>query len=225
MHVSCGRLKMPAMSQSVPNNMDSVSKDVWLRGLLTVAWADGHYTDEEKALVHEVLASDQPDDFQPLQPAELAQCFAPDDPKTDDFLRTAVMVAIADGTYSEAEDQLLQEFCQALGRSTELLAGLKATLVKQEKGVCVPAGETHYDLLSPVRQWLDKMEIHDPKVARFLCRMIPAQCPFERDVVLFGRKIVHIPPMCKLNPLYEQLVNLRFRALTYLAERGEEVPH
>ncbi len=55
--------------------------------------------------------------------------------------------------------------------------------------------------------------------------MIPAQCPFERDVVLFGRKIVHIPPMCKLNPLYEQLVNLRFRALTYLAERGEEVPH
>ncbi len=222
MRVSCGPLQVPAMSQPTPKQIDSASKDVWLRGLLTVAWADGHYTDEEKALVHEVLASDQPDDFQPLQPAELAQFFAPDDPKTDDFLRTAVMVAIADGTYSEAEDQLLQEFCQALGRSTELLAGLRTTLVKQ--GVYVPAGEARHDLLRPVRQWLDKMEIHDPKVARFLCRMIPAQCPFERDVVLFGRKIVHIPPMCKLNPLYEQLVNLRFRALTYLAERGEEIP-
>lgn len=64
----------------------------------------------------------------------------------------------------------------------------------------------------------------DPKVARFLCKMIPAQCPFERDVKLFGDKVVHIPPMCKLNPLYEQLVGLRFRAMSYLADDcGEDV--
>ncbi len=204
---------------------DTVASDLWFRGLLTVAWADGHYTEEEKALVQDVLGKDTLADFQPLEPAELAHFFSPDDPKTDDFLRTAVMVAIADGTYSEAEDQLLQAFCQALGRAPELLAGLKATLVKRTEGECVPVSEPRHDLLSPVRQWLDKMEIHDPKVARFLCRMIPAQCPFERDVVLFGRKIVHIPPMCKLNPLYEQLVGLRLRALAYLAERGEEVPN
>jgi hypothetical protein len=54
--------------------------------------------------------------------------------------------------------------------------------------------------------------------------MIPAQCPFERDVKLFGDKVVHIPAMCKLNPLYNQLVGLRFRALSYLAdEKGEDI--
>ncbi|MEN9218999.1 MAG: Mo-dependent nitrogenase C-terminal domain-containing protein [Gloeomargarita sp. DG_2_bins_126] len=201
-----------------------VPSELWLRGLLTVAWADGHYTEDEKALVKDLLGSSNIDDFQPLTPQQLSEIFAPDDPRADDFLRTAIMVAIADGTYSEAEDQLLQEFCQALGRSAEILTGLKATLVKREGERCMPAGEERHDLLDPMRKWLDEMQIHDPKIARFLCRMIPAQCPFERDIVLFGRKIVHIPPMCKLNPLYEQLVGLRFRALSYLAEQGEEVP-
>ncbi len=80
------------------------------------------------------------------------------------------------------------------------------------------------DVLHPVRDWLDGMDIHDPRLARFLCKTIPPQCPFERDIVLFGRKVVHIPPMCKLNPLYEQLVGLRFRALSYLADDcGEDV--
>ncbi len=199
--------------------------ELWLRGLLTVAWADGHYTDEEKALVKDLLGSSEIDDFQPLKPQELADVFSPNDPKSNDFLRTAVMVAIADGTYSESEDQLLQEFCQVLGHSSDILSGLKATLVKREGAECVPTGAERHDLLEPVREWLDQMQIHDPKIARFLCRMIPAQCPFERDVVLFGRKIVHIPPMCKLNPLYEQLVGLRFRALSYLADQGEDLPH
>jgi hypothetical protein len=66
------------------------------------------------------------------------------------------------------------------------------------------------------------MEIHDPRLARFICKMVPPQCPFERDITLFGRKIIHIPPLCKLNPLYEQLVGLRFRALSYLADECKE---
>ena len=73
-----------------------------------------------------------------------------------------------------------------------------------------------------MRVWLDKLEIHDPRVARFLCKMIPSQCPFERDIKLFDHKVVHIPPLCKLNPLYEQLVGLRFRALSYLADDCQE---
>jgi hypothetical protein len=28
-----------------------------------------------------------------------------------------------------------------------------------------------------------------------LVRLIPAQCSFERDLVLFGRKLAHIPPI------------------------------
>jgi hypothetical protein len=62
------------------------------------------------------------------------------------------------------------------------------------------------------------------KLAHRLCQLIPAQCPFERDVKLFGRTLFHIPPMCKLNPLYEEVVALRFRALCYLADEcGEDI--
>lgn len=82
----------------------------------------------------------------------------------------------------------------------------------------------HNDLLHPIRQWLESIEIHNSKLAHFLCKSIPAQCPFERDITLFGRKLFHIPPMCKLNPLYEQVVSLRFKALCYLADEcGEDV--
>ena len=66
--------------------------------------------------------------------------------------------------------------------------------------------------------------MHDPRLARFVCKLIPSQCPFERDVVLFKKKLVHIPPMCKINPLYDQLVALRLRCLTFLAEREPQGP-
>lgn len=80
------------------------------------------------------------------------------------------------------------------------------------------------DFLSPIRQWLDSQEVRNPKLAHSLCKLIPAQCPFERDIVVFGRKLFHIPPMCKLNPLYEQVVTLRFKALCYLADEcGEDI--
>jgi hypothetical protein len=86
------------------------------------------------------------------------------------------------------------------------------------------AKKPHLDPLQPVRHWLDGLDIHDRRLARFLCKMIPPQCPFERDIKLFGHKVVHIPPLCKLNPLYDQLVGLRFRSLSYLADQcGEDV--
>ena len=72
------------------------------------------------------------------------------------------------------------------------------------------------DLLRPVRRWIDGIEIHDQERANQVCKLIPSQCPLERDVKLFGRNLFHIPPLCKLNPLYEELVGLRFRALCYL---------
>ncbi|WP_341526529.1 Mo-dependent nitrogenase C-terminal domain-containing protein [Nostoc sp. UHCC 0302] len=80
------------------------------------------------------------------------------------------------------------------------------------------------DFLQPLRKWLDELEIQNPKLAKFIAKLVPAQCPFERDIMLFGRKIGHIPPMCKLNPLYDQLVGLRFRALCYLVDQcGEDI--
>lgn len=80
------------------------------------------------------------------------------------------------------------------------------------------------DPLQPLRQWLDSIVIRDRKLAHRLCKLIPAQCPFERDVKVFGYTLFHIPPMCKLNPVYEEVVALRFRALCYLADEcGEDI--
>ena len=84
--------------------------------------------------------------------------------------------------------------------------------------------QSQNDLLQPIRHWMESREINNRKLAHLLCKIIPAQCPFERDIKLFGRKLFHIPPMCKLNPLYEQVVGLRFKALCYLADEcGEDV--
>ncbi len=81
-----------------------------------------------------------------------------------------------------------------------------------------------FDLLQPLRQWLDQLKIHNRKLAKFIAKLIPAQCPFERDIIVFGHKIGHIPPMCKLNPLYDEFVALRFRALCYLVDEcGEDI--
>ncbi len=80
------------------------------------------------------------------------------------------------------------------------------------------------DLLQPVRQWLESIEIQSPQIARLLCKIIPSQCPFEREIRLFNHTIFYIPPLCKLNPLYEQLVELRFKSLVYLTnECSEEI--
>ncbi len=80
------------------------------------------------------------------------------------------------------------------------------------------------DLLSPLRNWFETLEIRDPKIAHQICKFIPSQCPFERDVQLFGHTLLHIPPLCKLNPFYDQFVMLRFRALSFLVDQcGEDV--
>jgi hypothetical protein len=73
-------------------------------------------------------------------------------------------------------------------------------------------------LLHSVRQYLESVEIHNPKVARLLCRIIPGQCPFAREVKFLNRTVLRIPPLCKLNPFYEQVVSLRFKCLSYLAD-------
>ena len=80
------------------------------------------------------------------------------------------------------------------------------------------------NLLSSIRQQLSSIEICHPKVARLLCKIIPARCPFEREIKLFNRSIAHIPPLCKLNPFYDQIVEIRFKSLSYLADHcGEDV--
>ena len=98
------------------------------------------------------------------------------------------------------------------------------TLSRPEDSPVIVTQEVKSDWLQPLRQWIESVEIHNPKVARLLCTIIPAQCPFERDITFFGHRVLHIPPLCKLNPLYMQFVSLRFKSLTYLADVcGEDV--
>ena len=86
----------------------------------------------------------------------------------------------------------------------------------------VPQGERpDFDILKPLRRWLDRLPVDNPRRARWICRLIPSQCPLERDVELFGRT-VHIPALCKLNPVYDELMGLRYRALNYLADVCDE---
>ncbi|MEB3273478.1 MAG: Mo-dependent nitrogenase C-terminal domain-containing protein [Prochlorothrix sp.] len=214
----------------------------WLQGLLTIAWADGHFDEEEKKLItslteEELVPTINLEPFTPIAGADLAAALGDDAKLRNNFLRTAVMVALADGVYSNSEDAVLHEFCQDLGLEDEVIESLRATLYHREEETVQahaaasplhpPDHPDHHpklDVLHPARDWLDGLEIHDPQLARFLCKLIPPQCPFERDVNLFGHKVVHIPPLCKLNPFYEQLVGLRFRALSYLADDcGEDV--
>ncbi|MEH2042134.1 Mo-dependent nitrogenase C-terminal domain-containing protein [Nostoc sp.] len=221
------------MTSTVQSPYSNKQIAAWLRGLLTIAWADGNFDDQEQELISSITKNElapkiKCDSLEIITPEELAAALGKGTPAAENFLRTAVMVAIADGTYSPSEDEVLQQFCQALEQPENLLEALRHTLQhpQQITPTIASTGLTKRQInaLHPLRHWLDGLDIQDPRVARFLCKMIPAQCPFERDVTLFGRKIVHIPPMCKINPLYEQLVGLRFRALSYLADKcGEDV--
>lgn len=84
-------------------------------------------------------------------------------------------------------------------------------------------GHPDLDLLAPLRQWLDHFEIHNNRLAHLICHLIPCSCPFERDISLLG-KTLHIPALCKLNPLYNEFITLRFRALSYLSDTcGEDI--
>lgn len=187
-------------------------RQLWLGALHHLALADGDFSPAEARALEDHLRPELPDaswETLPLPGTEaLIHRLGVATPRAEAFLRSAVVVALADGHLSAPEMALLRQWSGALRVGEALLAALPDTCCDSEDS----AG-----LLDPLRAWLDGLNPDDPAVARFLVRLIPAQCPFERDVKLFGHKLVHIPPMCKINPLYDQLVALRLRCLTRLA--------
>ena len=146
--------------------------------------------------------------WQAPDPEDIRRLFSLDPNKAEQFLRSAVVVALADGHLSQVELDLLQIWAEALGLNSELIS----SLVPCSSGVTQP-----WKPLDPLKNWLDDLDPCDERISSFIVHLIPSQCPFERDIILFGRKLVHIPPMCKINPLYEQLVALRFRCLGHLS--------
>jgi tellurite resistance protein len=242
-------IQMERLMSDAKSSCTNEEITAWLRGLLTIAWADGNFDEYEQKMIANLTEDElHPISFEaafePITAEELATALGQDTAKGEDFLRTAVMVALADGTYSSSEDEVIYNFCTALGQNVEAIEALRQTI---EDSKCDPQGPSSQivfdanvlpvvgtplssrlpkphqkNVLQPVKDWLDGWEIHDPRLAHFVCKVIPPQCPFERDIVLFGRKIVHIPAMCQINPLYEQLVGMRFRALCYLADECKE---
>ncbi|MEB3343179.1 Mo-dependent nitrogenase C-terminal domain-containing protein [Okeania sp.] len=234
------------MTNIVKSSLNKEQTTAWLRGLMTIAYADGELDTAEKDLFdhfsHEEFASKiEISELKPISPDDLAKVFGENPTLAENFMRTAVMVALADGIYSVTEDEVLHKYCDALGLKVKALEALRKNLEKAKEQAendtleswleetehidssTIPHDpEHHKTVLAPIKDWLDGWDIHDPKVAHMVCKMIPAQCPFERDVVVFGKKVAHIPAMCKLNPVYDQLVGLRFRALSYLADECQE---
>jgi hypothetical protein len=77
-------------------------------------------------------------------------------------------------------------------------------------------------LLSPIRQYLESVEINNYITARIVYQIIPASCPFKREIKLFDRTIIRIPSLCQLNPFYEQVIGLRCKSLNYLTNKCRE---
>jgi tellurite resistance protein len=199
----------------------------WLRALIAISKADQDFSKEEKSLIAAFSADlyldyERPElipgfeNLQPITALELATQLGDDPQVAEDFLRTAVAIALADGDYSEQEDRIIQQFSNALKREVSVMSEIRIQLNNTT--------QPNFDFLAPLKEWLEQIQIKDPRLAKLLCKAIPAVCPFERDVFMFGRKLIHIPAMCKINPVYDQLVGLRFRALIYLADVcGEDV--
>ncbi len=55
--------------------------------------------------------------------------------------------------------------------------------------------------------------------AQLTCILVPFQCPFDRTFDLVFCKI-SIPPLCKINPLYDGVIALKVSALKFLEERN-----
>jgi tellurite resistance protein len=209
-------------TKQTPYTQEQIS--AWLRGLMSVALADNDYSDQERTLFDQISHSEEWGEevtihtFEPINAQDLAEALGSDREVGQNFLRMAVMMALADGKYTDTEDRVIQDFCTALNQEIKPINDLRQKLQESSHH-----DEHHPNVLEPVKEWLDHMDIHDSRLANLICKVIPAQCPFERDVVLFGRKIMHIPAMCEINPLYDQLVGLRFRSLSYLADKGEDI--
>ena len=189
---------------------------VWLSALHQLALADGDFSEGERRTLADHLAATLPnaeldwEGLPPVQDRDLAGAFAEDPTLAEQFLRSAVVVSLADGHLSDKELALLHHWADLLGCDQSALKGLQPCEA--------PTSALNLHPLEPLKHWLDALDPSDPAVAGFIVSLLPAQCPFERDIVLFGHKLVHIPPMCKLNPLYDQLVGLRFRCLSRLPQ-------
>ena len=171
-------------------------RHLWLAALHQLALADGQFAPEERRMLEQSLADELPgeslDGLHHPGDGALLHRLGQSTPEAEQFLRSAVVVALADGRLGEAELTLLRHWSELLQVGQAVVAELH-----EEQATHGDSDST----MERLRSWLDAQAPSDPAVARLLVKLIPAQCPFERDVVVLGRRLVHIPPMCRINPL------------------------
>lgn len=147
------------MTNVIKSNYSTEQVAAWLRGLLAVAWADDNFDPQEQEVIAALTQDEKSNDLsllslEPIKPEELAAVLGKNTPAAENFLRTAVMVAIADGTYSVSEDQLLHQFCESLGQQEEVLTALRQTLYDSNASaesatLVAPPTQTEIDVLHP----------------------------------------------------------------------------
>ena len=65
-------------------------------------------------------------------------------------------------------------------------------------------------LLESQRRWFRNYRFQDENsVFCFICRQIPVNCPAER---------IGLPPMCKLNPLFNEMILMHWKASDILQQ-------
>ena len=103
---------------------------------------------------------------------------------------------------------LLQILAEVLGLNSELISSLVpySTRVTQA-----------WKRLDPLKHWLNGLDPGDERISSFIAHLIPFLDPFGCDIDLFAHKLVQIPVMCKINPLFEQFLAVRFRCLGHLS--------
>jgi len=97
------------------------------RGLLTVARCDGTFDDREKALIHGLVQTPT-EGLTDIGPEEIGRSLKGDAARV--FLRSCLLVALADREYSDAERGVIEGYAKALAVPAEELGDM-AQAVKE----------------------------------------------------------------------------------------------
>jgi tellurite resistance protein len=109
---------------------EAEARSTWLAALHQLALVDGDFDPEEQRQLAEQLNDDCPlQDFdwkhwRAPDLDEISRLFSSDPNSGEQFLRSAVVVALADGHLSQSELDLLQTWAEALGLKSELISSL-----------------------------------------------------------------------------------------------------
>ena len=115
------------------------------------------------------------------------------------------------GTIAEFKILLTSNVCSRLTPALGFNSKLMSSFVACSFEVTQP-----WKPFAPLKQWLDSLDLGDEMIFSFVVQLFPSQCPFERDFIfLVACWSLSFPPMCKIHPLFEQLVALRFRCICH----------